>query len=111
MDRLEPFQIEALQSAIMRLNMLLTGEPISKANSNHAAITINGSGATALLVALIGILAIVVAVAAVLVQKAEHRADMLQLEVIRAQQKQDHDDIQLLAVKVDDLYRRTKESK
>ena len=62
--------------------------------------------------ALIGVLAIVVAVAAVLVQAAEHRADMKKLQMVRAQQKQDHDDIQLHAVQITDLTRRlNKEAK
>lgn len=51
--------------------------------SNSAAITINGGGAVALVVGLIGILGIVIAVSAVLVVSAWRAADMNDLVRVR----------------------------
>lgn len=56
------------------------GQPAS-----NAAITINGTGAAALVVGLIGVMAIVIAVSAVLVVSAWRSADMTEVESLRLQ--------------------------
>jgi HAMP domain-containing protein len=71
-------QVSELKTSVNALT-----DATNRLGSSNAVITINGGGAIALVVGFIGILGIVIAVAAVLVVSAWRAADMSKLQTVR----------------------------